>query len=52
MNHYQCPNTRQNLNPQEAILNLAVLEGAQSLRNKYGWIGIEESNDYKEIIFE
>ncbi|CAD8210244.1 unnamed protein product [Paramecium octaurelia] len=46
------PITREQIIPQTARLNLQLLQGINELKKKYGWIGIEQEEDYKEIKFE
>ncbi|CAD8122120.1 unnamed protein product [Paramecium sonneborni] len=46
------PITREQIIPQTARLNLQLLQGINELKQKYGWIGIEQEEDYKAIKFE
>ncbi|CAD8210903.1 unnamed protein product [Paramecium pentaurelia] len=46
------PITREQIIPQTARLNLQLLLGISELKKKYGWIGIEQEEDYKAIKFE
>ncbi|CAD8102459.1 unnamed protein product [Paramecium sonneborni] len=51
-NGYIDPITREFIDPLRMIENIQLAKGISEIKNRYGWIGIENEKDYKAIRFE
>ncbi|CAD8123446.1 unnamed protein product [Paramecium sonneborni] len=51
-NGYFDPITRESIDPLGLIQNIQLQQGIQEIQSQYGWVGIENENDYKAIKFE